>query len=80
MMLIEKKEAFFIWATIAAVVYCSFLYLLELKAGGRIHWLAAMLLGLGGPHLLCGVMGIISGWFAALCYQIKSDERGNKNK
>lgn len=75
MMLIERKGAFYIWAVVALLTYFGVLYLFEYKTGGRIHWAAAILLNIGGPHLLSGVLGLIAGFFAALCYQCEMDKK-----
>ena len=77
-MLIERKEAYVVFSIVGLLCYCAMMYLLEQRTGGRIHWLGAAILNLGGPHLLSGFVGVVGGFFAALWYETKLDQKGNK--
>lgn len=70
-MLFEKKTSYLIWIAVGLITYATTYYLVHDTSRVRIHWFAALLLEIGGPHLLSAVAGILAGFGVALWYETK---------
>lgn len=67
-----KKSSYIIGGLVALTAYIVLIALLEHTTGRiRIHWLGALLLAIGGKHLLSLVCGIIIGGIAALFWDTR---------
>ncbi len=71
---IENKRARYTGVIVALATYLFMIFLIGHVTRVRVHWLAAMLLEFGGPHLLALVVALFAGGFSALWIQVDADK------